>query len=65
MLADPNAVVDDAAQVFGKVSVNVRTDRADLFAEKHLDVRVSGARGLRESARTRSYEPGAYGRHPA
>ncbi len=62
VLADPDAVVDDAAEVFGEVAVDVAVDGADLFADEDFDARVGGARGTREAgARARREQTGTGG----
>jgi hypothetical protein len=44
VLANPKPVINDAAEVFGKVAVNVRRDRSQWLVDKDLDVRISSAR---------------------
>ena len=39
-LADPDAVVDDAAEVLGEMAVDLRRDAADGLAEQHFDAAV-------------------------
>jgi hypothetical protein len=55
VLADPDAVVDDAAEVFDEVTAEVGCDAADRFVEKDVQPPVDGlrrraARRLRECA---------------
>ena len=55
LLADPDAVVDDAAEVFDEVAVEVGGDAADRFIEQDVEPRLGGLRGgaagrLRERA---------------
>ena len=51
MLADPDAVVDDAAEVLDEVAVEISGDRADALVQQHVDARVGGARAARRQRR--------------
>jgi hypothetical protein len=50
-LADPDAVVDHAAQMLDEVAVEIGRHRADAFRQQYVDARVSGA----GSARSKRY----------
>jgi hypothetical protein len=43
-MADPHSVINDAAKIFGEVSVDVRRDRAQRLREQNIDARVGDAR---------------------
>ena len=66
LLADPDAVVDDAAEMLDEVSVEIGRHRTDAFVEQDLDARIgrvyaagrehdarSGRRGQVEEVSTR------------
>jgi hypothetical protein len=46
-LADPDPVVDDAAQVLDEVAVDLGRDAGDGLPGEHLDPRVRGRAGAR------------------
>ena len=41
-LADPDAVVDDAAEVLDEMPVEIRRDRSDRLVEEDVDARIGG-----------------------
>ena len=45
--ADPDAVVDHPAEVFGEVAVDLRRDGAEGFVEHDVDSGVEGGRGAK------------------
>jgi hypothetical protein len=49
--ADPDAVVDDAAEVLDEMGVDLRRDGGDGLGGKNVDVGVDGGGGLREEMR--------------
>ena len=44
VFANPHAVINDAAKIFGEVSVDVGRDRAQRLREQNIDARVGDAR---------------------
>ena len=57
VLANPDAVVDDSAEMLDEVTVDLRRDGADGLGGEDLDVRVD-LRGLREQRRRTESERG-------
>src|SRR5205814_9940052 len=47
--ADPDAVIDDAAEVFGEMAVDVGRDGAKRFVGENFDARVGGGCGSGEA----------------
>src|SRR5439155_18021926 len=47
--ADPDAVVDDAAEMFGEMTVDVGRDGAERFVGENFDARVGGGCGSGEA----------------
>ena len=48
--ADPDAVIDDAAEVFGEMAVDVGRDGAKRFVGENFDARVGGGCGSGEAS---------------
>src|SRR5439155_4419940 len=50
VLADPDAVVDDAAEVLGEMAVQLRVDGANRLVDQNFQTRVGGLRANRRHA---------------